>query len=197
MSKFTDQMGDTWAVEFDGLLLDEIANATGVDLADLSGGGLVEVEQDAKKLVRVLCVICADEISNRGKSNRDFAKRIVGETIEKATEAIVSAAGNFFPPKQWSELQSRLDSQRQLAEQTRTAKPLMALLAVLPEGMRIGAMEELQRSMAQGMSEGTTAPTNTTTSAQSEPSPSVIGQDATQPTVAPNVLENAGLVHAG
>ena len=197
MSKFTDQMGESWTVEFDGLLLDDIANATGVDLADLSGGGLVEVEQDAKKLVRVLCVICADEISNRGKSNRDFAKRIVGETIEKATEAIVSAAGNFFPPKQWSELQSRLDSQRQLAEQTRTAKPLMALLAVLPEGMRIGAMEELQRSMAQGMSEGTTAPTGTTTSAPSEPSPSVIGQDGTQPTVAPNVLENAGLVHAG
>ncbi len=193
MSKFNDSLGNTWTVEIDGLILDDVLEQTGVDLGDLSAGGLAEIETSTSKLVKVLLVLCADEIQSRGKTDREFAKGIVREHIDSAFETIVSAVGNFFPPSRWSEIQSRLEQQRTANQDWRELQPMMMRLSdpKLPPAMR----EAVMAAVAEGMHERASAkPTGTTTSAPSPMvEPSAIGPDDIPPTLAPNVLENAGL----
>lgn len=196
MSQFKDANNESWQVVFDGLLLDDVFQATDVDLADISAGGLADIEQDAKKLVRVLTVVCGDELKERGISARDFSRRICGEAITRAQVAIVSAAANFFPPKQWSEILSRLDQQRTFNEQWAAMQPLVAKLnqPSMPSAMR----EAVMSAIAQGIDKGMTAQTATSTSPNStDTEASATGQDVTQQTLAPNVLENSGLLPVG
>lgn len=196
MSQFKDANNESWQVVFDGLLLDDVFQATDVDLADISAGGLADIEQDAKKLVRVLTVVCGDELKERGISARDFSRRICGEAITRAQVAIVSAAANFFPPKQWSEILSRLDQQRTFNEQWAAMQPLVAKLnqPSMPSAMR----EAVMSAIAQGIDKGMTAQTGTSTSPNStDTEASATGQDVTQQTLAPNVLENSGLLPVG
>jgi len=196
MSQFKDANNESWQVVFDGLLLDEVFQATDVDLADISAGGLADIEQDAKKLVRVLTVVCGDELKERGIAARDFSRRIYGESITRAQVAIVSAAANFFPPKQWSEILSRLDQQRGFNEQWAAMQPLVSKLnhPSLPSAMK----EAVMAAIAQGIDKGMTAPTATSTSPNSTATEaSATGQDPTPPTLAPSVLENSGLLPVG
>ena len=196
MSQFKDANNESWQVVFDGLLLDEVFQATDVDLADISAGGLADIEQDAKKLVRVLTVVCGDELKERGIAARDFSRRIYGESITRAQVAIVSAAANFFPPKQWSEILSRLDQQRGFNEQWAAMQPLVSKLnhPSLPSAMK----EAVMSAIAQGIDKGMTAPTATSTSPNSTATEaSATGQDPTPPTLAPSVLENSGLLPVG
>ena len=196
MSQFKDANNESWQVVFDGLLLDEVFQATDVDLADISAGGLADIEQDAKKLVRVLTVVCGDELKERGIAARDFSRRIYGESITRAQVAIVSAAANFFPPKQWSEILSRLDQQRGFNEQWAAMQPLVSKLnqPSMPAAMR----EAVMAAIAQGIDKGMTAPTATSTSPNSTATEaSATGQEPTPPTLAPSVLENSGLLPVG
>ena len=190
MSTFTDSMGDTWSIQFDGLLLDEVFEKTNVDLADISAGGLAAIESDPKALVKVLVVLCADELSSRGKTARDLSKRIVGEAIERASAAVVGAAAAFFPPRHWSEVESRLKQQREFNDQWATMRPLVAKLNQpdFPSAMKDAVMA----AIAEGINEMTPAGT----SPKSPVNQSATGPDVTPPTLAPNVLANAGLALA-
>ena len=116
--------GKQWNIEFDGLLLDDVMTETGVDLADLSAGGLAEIEQDAKKLVKVLLVLCNPQDLDK----RAFSKRIVCEVIPASLKAIVGAAANFFPPSQWSEILQRLEQAKEFDRNWAQIKPMVAKL---------------------------------------------------------------------
>lgn len=195
MSTFNDSMGQSWTVEFDGLLLDDVYQATGIDLADLSAGGLAAIEQDAKKLVKVLLVLCEP----KDIDERTFSKRIVRDVIPGAIEAIVSAAANFFPPKQWSEIQSRLDQQREFDQNWAKIRPIVAKLndPDMPAALREAVMGALTEAMGE-MTPDTTSPADTQADYSEvddilRAAASVTGQDVTPPMLAPSVQGNSGL----
>lgn len=145
MASFQDAEGRKWAVNLDGLLLEQIESETGIDLADLSAGGIAQVEQKAASLVRVLSIVCGDEIGDRNLTARDFSRGIRGAALVSGFGAIVQALRDFFPPSAWSEIESRLTTQRQVSEAMSQAKPILRTLGEkdVPESIREAILDAL------------------------------------------------------
>lgn len=79
----------------------DIREETGIDLADLSAGGLFKIDQHMPSLVKVLAVYCQDEIKEWNLSPREFARAIKGNVLRSAREAVLNAVESFFPPSSW------------------------------------------------------------------------------------------------
>lgn len=182
MAKFIDAEGREWKVEFDGLLLDQVLQETGIDIADLSATGLFKLDQHAPTLVKVLSVICADERKERGNmTDRQFSKAIRGNILVSALEAVTGAAENFFPPNVWSAMQSHLNLQKEFTRNWVEIQPLLTKLSApdMPQPLRDGIMAALAEMMGNIGSQ------------PSATGPSATGQDATQPSDASSSPENA------
>jgi hypothetical protein len=189
MSSFRDEAGKTWTIQFDGLLLDDVLTETGIDLADLSAGGLSTIDQDAKKLVKVLVVLCGPlEIDER-----EFSRLIVRDVITAAREAIVSAAANFFPPSEWSEIQQLLDQQREFNQQWATIRPMVQKLN--EPGMPAELREAVMGALTKAMDDMT--PATTSEPSGDDQNDSATGPADTPPTPAPSVRANVELTSAG
>lgn len=149
MAKFTDASGRDWSVEFDGLLLDKVQQDTGIDIADLSAGGLFRLDQHAPTLVKVLAVLCGDERKERNLSDREFSKAIKGNVLSASLEAIMRAAQIFFPQSTWSELQSRLTQQKDFNRDWSQVQPLVMRLNApdMPQAMREAIMAAIAEMM--------------------------------------------------
>jgi len=150
MSKFTDALGQEWRLEFDGFLLDRIEKEANIDLADVSAGGLLAVERDAKALIRVLAVACDEQLRERRKPAADFQKQIRKEAITRARRAVMEALADFFPESEWSAMQSSLTTRKNQPEMTPEQLQLAAgFLKMDPEVQR-DVMSLIQQEMAAG-----------------------------------------------
>jgi hypothetical protein len=148
VSKFTDALGQEWRLEFDGFLLDRIEKEAGIDLADLSAGGLLAVERDAKALIRVLSVACEEQLKERRKPAAEFQKQIRKDAITRAREAVMEALADFFPQSECSEMQSSLTTRKNQPEMTPEQLTLAAgFLKMDPEVQR-DVMSLIQQEMA-------------------------------------------------
>lgn len=153
MTAFKDLTGAEWQLEFDAFTFDDIRKATGIDLAEQSGGGYMLIDSDAAALVRVLAAACKDQLVARGIDAREFAKRMKREAIDAGRAALWGALPDFFPPKQWSEIQSNLDQRRQHRQTAERLQIALSGLDTLPPDMRVGAMEALQEIITETMSD--------------------------------------------
>ena len=188
MTAFKDLTGAEWQLDFDAFTFDDIRRDTGIDLAEQSGGGYVVIDTDAAALVRVLAAACKDQLVARGIDAREFAKRMKREAIDSARAALWGALPDFFPPKQWSVIQSNLGQRRrhkQTAEQLQIA---LSGLDTLPPDMRAGAMEALQEIIAESTKDA--AGMSSQISISDFMSPSVPGPADTPPTNATPEPEN-------
>ncbi len=150
MSKFTDALGQEWRLEFDGFLLDRIEKEANVDLADLSAGGLLAIERDAKALIRVLSVACHEQLNERRKPAAEFQKQIRKEAITRARKAVMEALADFFPESEWSAMQSSLTTRKNQPEMTPEQLQLAAgFMKMAPEVQR-DVMSLIQQEMAEG-----------------------------------------------
>lgn len=159
VATFIDTNGKEWLVEFDAFLLDEIRSEIGIDLADLASRGYAKVDSDAISLIRVLSILCRDEYSTPpGKlTPRQFGKLIRGEAFASGRAAIARAARDFFPPSEWSEIQSSLakrkESQKILAsgkefsEVWDTVGPILTAIETMPPDMKEAAMVEVKKQI--------------------------------------------------
>lgn len=164
MTTFQDNAGTEWKLSLDAFTLGELRDAKKIDLADPAGLDYARCERDPATLVAALAVLCSDERKAKSLSERDFAKRITGEAIERAWDALWRAAKVFFPPKLWSDLESNLGQHRGME----AARPMMAALNQpgMPQEMREVVMQQVA-SMLSGSFENSMA------------NPSVSGLDAT------------------
>lgn len=181
MPLFKDANGAEWRVQFDGLLLDDVLQATGIDLADLSAGGLARIDQHAPSLLRVLAVLCGDEIKERQLTPRDFSRVLRGEALASALEAVLAAAQDFFPKSTWSAMGSHLTKQQEFQQQWMEIRPLLARLNEpdIPPALQEAVVAALGDMM------------RTFDSPSSPASPSVGGPEDTPPTSAANSPESA------
>jgi len=137
MAKFKDAIGQEWRIEFDGFLLDRIEKEAKVDLADLSAGGLLAVEKDAKALIRVLAVACDDQLVEQRKPVAKFQKQIRKDAITRARAAVMEALADFFPESEWSAIRSNLTKRKNQPEMTSDQIQLaMGFLKMDPETQR-------------------------------------------------------------
>jgi len=128
MATFKDVNGREWLIDFDGLLLSDVLDETGLDLGDLSAGGLAAIEQSPIKLVKVLSVLCRDQSQRDKITDRQFSKAIRGDVFSKALTAVLEAAESFFPQSQWSDVQFRLENRRQFQTDWAKLQPLLQRL---------------------------------------------------------------------
>lgn len=174
MSTFKDNNGREWHLEFDAIQLAEIHKVTGVDLADLSGSGLLRLESDCKALVPVLQIMLRDQIQKQGFTGEQFAKAIRKDALLDAPAAILAAAADFFPPKQWSEIVSTCDQSRSLQSHLKVIGPINSLIdSPMIHDQFKGIVLELLAIKAQQMLNDITLPI-------SPASESAGGQDNTQ-----------------
>lgn len=100
MSTFSDSLGKSWSLGLTVGLLREIRSKAGVDLgkAFTSEESLNQILfGEADSLVKVLWVVCEKQAQERGVSPEQFAYLFDGASIERATEALLSAVADFFP----------------------------------------------------------------------------------------------------
>jgi len=155
---FTDLNGKGWTIELDGLLLNDVREETGVDLADLSAGGLSAIDQDAVKLVRVMCVLCREQFAADGLTDRSFSKLIRGDALQAAFATVMGSVETFFPQTTWSEVQSAFEKQKAFNLHWTHVKPLLAklndpdmesmrpaVLNAMTEMMQIGDSDTLEK----------------------------------------------------
>jgi len=183
VSKFSDAMGLDWRLEFDGFLLDRVEKEAKVDLADLSAGGLLAVERDAKALIRVLAVACEEQCKKRGKSAADFQKGIRKDAITRAREAVMEALADFFPESEWSAIQSSLKKRKKTKGQTEDLMALAPAFAALPEDLRRELMEEGLAEARQERAKGGSLPSSPDVG-------SVFAPDVTPPTPVDDLRES-------
>jgi hypothetical protein len=189
MTAFKDLTGVEWQLEFDAFTFDDIRNATGIDLAEQSGGGYMLIDSDAAALVRVLAAACKDQFAARGIDAREFARRMKREAIEAGKAALWEALPDFFPPKQWSEIQSNLDQRRLKRQAMEAILVQLSGIEVLPPDLR-AMVPELLREL-------TTEATNLQSDSSFPISPeellnlSALGPDATPSKNATAAPENA------
>ena len=140
MSIFRDINGDEWRVSFDAFTLADVRKETGIDLADVTAGGWQAVETDASVVVRILAVVCADEIKAQKMNGRQFARLVRGEAIEAGRKALIDEGADFFPQSEWSAIRANLLKRTRIAAQTEaieTAKNQAGLIPLLEAFTRL------------------------------------------------------------
>lgn len=162
MPTFKDLAGREWTIRFDGLLLDELRTERGIDLTDLIGSVYVTLEHDAALLTRALCFLCRDEIEKASLTPRQFAANIAGAVLDSAFAAILQAAQDFFPPRQWSGMHSRYCQQTTMLGEWVQAQPILAVLnrPEVSPSLREAMLRELASSLRPATTPTTTASSN-------------------------------------
>ena len=154
-----------WLIRFDGLLLGELREVCGIDLADIGGESWLKLETDQTALTKAVCFVCRDQLGST--TPKQLADALCGETAEAAFQALWGAAKVFFRPKLWSVLESACEQRREMREQWKAIAPMMSLLnqPEMPAAMREAVMTQL----------GTIMEAMSGSSASSEGQPSVSG----------------------
>ncbi len=181
MATFKDTNGDQWQVEFDGFLLDEVLTETGVDLGEQSGSGLAAIAKSPTVMIKALIVLCREQWKREELTAREFSKRIRGAVIDAASDAVLQAAADFFPPSRWSEIQSLLKLAAETEAAWATAAPIIEKLQDpnIPEDFKAGMMQAFKEGI-----QASSSPDLTTRVSAS-------GQGSTQATPATNSPANA------
>lgn len=126
--KFTDNRGDDWVVFLDTTAAKRVRNLLEVDLLSFaSEQQLARLSDDYILLVDVLWVLCEEQAAQRGVSDVDFGRRMVGAPLEAARPALLRAIVDFFPPRQQAVLAAAVDKIFECSEQMmRRAERLVA-----------------------------------------------------------------------
>lgn len=141
MATFKDRNGDTWTLDVHIGTLRTVKQRLNIDLLNVMGTNLLqELAGDPENLVDVLYVLCSQQCDERGKSDMEFGRLLVGDAIEDAMNALVGALIDFFPKRQremlrkiWTKVQAAESQQmtmldRKLAD-TRMDQGINRLLA--------------------------------------------------------------------
>lgn len=108
--KFTDNAGDEWLVFIDTRTVRAARKELGYDLmATFTERKLLELAGDPPLVVDLVYLACREQCDQRGVSDREFGKRLVGDSVEHASDALLRALADFFPTAKRRVLEKILD----------------------------------------------------------------------------------------
>jgi len=90
MHTFTDADGKKWTIQLDTRMTRAIRSEIGVDLLNLDEKTIADLTQNDEILVDVISFICTDQIKRREMSEVDFARCIIGDVIDDASDALIN-----------------------------------------------------------------------------------------------------------
>jgi len=134
---FLDDNGDQWSIRVDVNTLKRVQDLTGVNLAEVveEGSNLIErLDKDPVLLVGVVWAVLKPQCELRDITPEEFGSRIIGDTLQEASEAFLYALIRFFPKARRGPLLIILD------ESLKTQQRMNALL----DGPRFKSVVEKQ-----------------------------------------------------
>jgi len=144
MHTFKDNQGRQWTVEITVAALKRVKALTGVDLAGILEGGVLErLAIDPVLLGDVLYAICKPQADAGNVSDEDFGSALAGDAIEKATDALLEGLVDFFPSARREILKILLKKVRE-GEQ-----------GVLERARKVVEELDVQKTLEQELNDGT------------------------------------------
>lgn len=115
MSQFLDSKQRPWNLELDAPTIELVRQRTcpdndcshdpytapcrGLDLANLNGKAMDRLAEDPVLLVRVLTMLCTEQLQTTGITATDFGQSLVGDGLGRATDAMLESIAGFFHGK--------------------------------------------------------------------------------------------------
>lgn len=98
MKTFKDNKNRTWELEVNMFTVKKVIDLLGVNIVDLKNDEvLARIKDDVIFVVDVLYVLCMEQVEKRNLTEEDFAKGLLGDSLENAVEAFIKAWTDFFP----------------------------------------------------------------------------------------------------
>lgn len=170
MGRFKDRGGQEWLIELDPWLVQQVKDATGVDItvATKSKSWLdILFQERTGKLVTVLSILCQDQIKERGLDDMGFMRLLKNDVLDEASDALQDAIISFCHR---SRTAAKLREQMKVSLERREGK----LIEKIPELMA-KAEKETEVAMTKLLeSPDSTSPGSTPESSTSTP-PSALG----------------------
>ena len=104
MPSFKDTEGRVWTLRITVAAIRRIKDIAGIDLGDFSvfgeGGPFSDLGSDSCRLVEIVYAAVKPEADIIGVTMEKFMESFVGETVVKASEALLESLADFFPGSQ-------------------------------------------------------------------------------------------------
>lgn len=104
MPSFKDTEGRVWTLRITVAAIRRIKDIAGIDLGDFSvfgeGGPFSDLGSDSCRLVEIIYAAVKPEADILGVTMEKFMESFVGETVVKASEALLESLADFFPGSQ-------------------------------------------------------------------------------------------------
>lgn len=100
MAKFIDSTGNTWYINLNVGMVEDVKEKTSVDM-DLivkEPENLAKyLSEEPRKMAEMLYVLCEEQIKDRAMTPRDFGRLLNRETLDAATDCFLEAIVTFYP----------------------------------------------------------------------------------------------------
>lgn len=156
---FSDQDGRSWSAIINVKVAKRLKDRLGLDLMTAFEGKLfTELAGDPILLGDTLYVVCQEQAAERGITDEQFGELLAGDTIDRATDALIEGIVDFFPQaaqrqilgKVWTK-QKQANGQVAQAAMKRIDSPAMDRLIQ----QAVSEVEsELDRAMKSGAGSG-------------------------------------------
>lgn len=119
MATFKDRTGRDWTIEFDGPLLEQVEQATGFDISQEDGTGLIEACAKGPTIVRVCWILCQRQAGTIPVTEEEFGRAMAsGDIIEGAEKALKQALTFFTRASRRDALTAVFNSQERVTAAT-------------------------------------------------------------------------------
>lgn len=95
MQKFKDSEGREWSVVLSGWQMRKVHERLAHKCRDPQS--VLAAADDQALLCDILCVLCDDEIKQRGLTDKQFMESLSGDALDDATEAYMNESIPFVP----------------------------------------------------------------------------------------------------
>ena len=118
MKTFHDQTGKEWRIIINVAAVKRVRDLCGVNLMDvikvednrISADLVDRIANDPVLLVDIVYSLCLPQAQEDGVTDIQFGERMVGDTVEAATNALLEELVNFFPEAKKKILRLILDA---------------------------------------------------------------------------------------
>ncbi len=103
MATFSDAAGVDWQLRVTVGAINRVRESTGVELDKCLEDNMAVLHEmlvDICKVVDVVYSICRQQAVERNVSAEEFGERMVGDSVTKATDALIESLIDFFPKRQ-------------------------------------------------------------------------------------------------
>lgn len=116
MATFKDQNNREWLVTLDAPKIREVRSTLQLDLAAVDDRPYERMYDDTVLLVDVLWILCREQAQKANVTDEQFGQALVGDAVEKATDAMLAAMLDFFPKTKRELLQALADKTKRIRE---------------------------------------------------------------------------------